>query len=50
MGAIPIFGTDGAQRRASGTLGTRGPDFATLQKSKPFFQKTFLSCRAVAAS
>ena len=24
MGAIPIFGTDGAQRRASGTWGTRG--------------------------
>lgn len=45
MGAIPIFGTDGAQRRASGTWGTRGyvplQILATLQEAKLFLQKAF---------
>ena len=39
MGAIPIFGTDGAQRRASGTRGTRRaripmPDLGNTAESK----------------
>ena len=54
MGAIPIFGTDGAQRRASGTWGTRGaripPDLGNTARSKTFPSKGFLSCRAVATS
>ena len=47
MGAIPIFGTDGAQRRANGAWGTRGARipphqiWATLQEAKPFLQKAF---------
>ena len=45
MGAIPIFSTDGAQRRSSGIWGARGArspiDFGNNARSKTFPSKDY---------